>query len=132
MRLYNTLTRRKEEFVPLEPGRVKMYNCGPTVYMYATIGNFRAFVFADVLQRDIHRVVNPRGANARGAAYIGAVGIGKLRFEEVAALTPIERVFVPNPKNRVLYDRLFREFLRIYRHSRAICRRLNRVPAAPQ
>lgn len=89
-------------------------------------------IFADVLQRDIHRVVNPRGANARGAAYIGAVGIGKLRFEEVAALTPIERVFVPNPKNRVLYDRLFREFLRIYRHSRAICRRLNRVPAAPQ
>ena len=49
--LYNTLTNRKEEFVPLEPGRVKMYNCGPTVYMYAHIGNFRSFMLADLLRR---------------------------------------------------------------------------------
>ncbi len=49
--LYNTLTNRKEEFVPLEPGRVRMYNCGPTVYMYAHIGNFRSFMLADLLRR---------------------------------------------------------------------------------
>jgi cysteinyl-tRNA synthetase len=49
--LYNTLTNRKEEFVPVEPGKVRMYNCGPTVYMYAHIGNFRAFMLADLLRR---------------------------------------------------------------------------------
>lgn len=49
--LYNTLTKRMEEFVPLEPGRVRMYNCGPTVYMYAHIGNFRSFMLADLLRR---------------------------------------------------------------------------------
>ena len=48
---YNTLTNRKEEFAPLEPGRVTMYNCGPTVYMYAHIGNFRSFMLADLLHR---------------------------------------------------------------------------------
>ena len=49
--LHNTLTRRKELFVPVSPGRVRMYNCGPTVYGRAHIGNFRAFLFADVLRR---------------------------------------------------------------------------------
>ena len=51
MRLYNTLTRRKEELEPVEPGKVKVYTCGPTVYMFAHIGNFRSFIFADLLRR---------------------------------------------------------------------------------
>jgi len=51
LRFFNTLTRQKEEFVPLENGIVKMYNCGLTVYDYATIGNLRAYTFADVLRR---------------------------------------------------------------------------------
>jgi cysteinyl-tRNA synthetase len=51
MKLFNTLTRMKETFEPLETGRVRMYNCGPTVYDYAHIGNFRSFLFADVLRR---------------------------------------------------------------------------------
>ena len=48
---FNTLTRRKEKFVPIEDGKVRMYTCGPTVYDYAHIGNFRAFVFEDLLKR---------------------------------------------------------------------------------
>lgn len=48
---YNTLTRRKEIFKPLTPGKVSMYNCGPTVYNYAHIGNFRAYIFEDLLKR---------------------------------------------------------------------------------
>ncbi|MEE9346614.1 MAG: cysteine--tRNA ligase [Robiginitomaculum sp.] len=49
--LYNTLTRKKEPFIPSDPKRVTMYNCGPTVYSYAHIGNARAAVAADVLFR---------------------------------------------------------------------------------
>ena len=48
---FNTLTRRKEKFVPIDEGKVRLYTCGPTVYDYAHIGNFRAFVFEDLLKR---------------------------------------------------------------------------------
>ncbi len=51
LRLYNTLSRRKEAFKPILRGNVTMYNCGLTVYDYATIGNLRAFTFVDVLRR---------------------------------------------------------------------------------
>jgi cysteinyl-tRNA synthetase len=51
LRLYNTLTRRIEPFEPLEPGRVSLYTCGPTIYSYAHIGNFRTFLFEDLLRR---------------------------------------------------------------------------------
>jgi cysteinyl-tRNA synthetase len=50
-RLFNTLTRRLEEFTPLVPGRVTLYTCGPTVWNYAHIGNFRTFLFEDLLRR---------------------------------------------------------------------------------
>jgi len=49
--LHNTLSREKEEFIPINPKEVRMYSCGPTVYNYAHIGNYRAYVFADVLKR---------------------------------------------------------------------------------
>ncbi len=51
IKLYNTLTRKKESFTPLESGVVSLYDCGPTVYDYAHIGNLRAFIFADILRR---------------------------------------------------------------------------------
>ena len=51
--LYNTLTRQKEEFLPIKKGKVGIYTCGPTVYYYAHIGNFVSFVFADVLRRTL-------------------------------------------------------------------------------
>ncbi len=51
LKLYNTLTRKKEEFKSIEEGKVRMYNCGPTVYFYAHIGNLRSFTFADTLRR---------------------------------------------------------------------------------
>src|SRR5437867_5580151 len=49
--IFNTLTRRKAPFAPVEPGRVKMYTCGPTVYRYAHIGNMRSYLMADWLRR---------------------------------------------------------------------------------
>jgi cysteinyl-tRNA synthetase len=51
MKLYNTLTKKKEEFIPLEPGKVKMYVCGPTVYDYIHIGNARPYVVFDTIRR---------------------------------------------------------------------------------
>ncbi len=53
VRLFNTLTRTVEEFQPMVQGRASMYTCGPTVYNFAHIGNFRAYVFEDLLQRHL-------------------------------------------------------------------------------
>ncbi|MDH5754531.1 MAG: cysteine--tRNA ligase [Candidatus Bathyarchaeota archaeon] len=51
LRFFNTLTRKNEKFIPSKKGKVKMYTCGPTVYDFAHIGNFRAFIFEDLLRR---------------------------------------------------------------------------------
>jgi cysteinyl-tRNA synthetase len=51
VQFFNTLTRKKERFVPIEKGKAKMYTCGPTVYDFSHIGNMRAFVFEDLLRR---------------------------------------------------------------------------------
>lgn len=51
MKLYNTLTRQKEEFIPIEANKVKIYSCGPTVYNFFHIGNARPFIVFDVLRR---------------------------------------------------------------------------------
>ncbi|MCL1795448.1 MAG: cysteine--tRNA ligase [Clostridia bacterium] len=55
MRIFNTLTRRKEDFIPLVPGKVGLYGCGPTVYHYFHIGNARAFIVFDMLRRVLER-----------------------------------------------------------------------------
>jgi cysteinyl-tRNA synthetase len=51
MKLYNTLTRKKEEFKPLDEEETKIYSCGPTVYNFAHIGNMRTYIFMDILRR---------------------------------------------------------------------------------
>ncbi len=81
LKLYNTLTRGQDTFEPLEPGVVKLYTCGPTVYDVAHLGNFRAYIFEDILRRTLeykgYRVLQVmnltdvddktiRGANAAG------------------------------------------------------------------
>src|SRR5215211_6509963 len=53
IRLHNSLTRRTEPLVPLEPGRVGIYTCGSTVYKYAHIGNLRTYLFGDLLRRTL-------------------------------------------------------------------------------
>lgn len=53
MKLYNTLTRKIEDFVPWEEGVVKMYTCGPTVYSYAHIGNLRTYIMEDILEKTL-------------------------------------------------------------------------------
>jgi len=65
LKLYNTATRRVDEFTTIEPGKVRLYTCGPTVYNFAHIGNLRTYVFEDVLKRvlrlcgyDVRHVMN--------------------------------------------------------------------------
>ena len=65
MLIYNSLTRKREEFIPNTPGKVSMYTCGPTVYHYAHIGNLRSYIMEDVLEKylrytglDVTRVMN--------------------------------------------------------------------------
>ena len=53
LKLFNTLTRAKEEFKPIHAGEARLYHCGPTVYNFAHIGNLRAYVFADILRRTL-------------------------------------------------------------------------------
>ena len=62
MKFYNSLTRSKDEFTPLEGNVVRMYTCGPTVYNFAHIGNFRAYTFEDIL----HRALKYRGYDVNG------------------------------------------------------------------
>ena len=59
MRIHNTLTRRVEELEPLTPGHVRLYTCGPTVYDFAHIGNFRTYVWEDLLRRTL-KLLFPR------------------------------------------------------------------------
>lgn len=72
MRLHNTLTGELEEFKPIEQGKVGMYHCGPTVYDYAHIGNFRSFVLADILRRTFEFL----GFEVKQVMNITDVGIG--------------------------------------------------------
>ena len=70
MKLYNTLTRKVEEFVPNDKNKVTMYTCGPTVYHYAHIGNLRTYIFEDVLEKTL----NYLGYNVKRAMNITDVG----------------------------------------------------------
>lgn len=65
LKFHNSLARKKEEFTPIHPGKAGLYTCGPTVYNYAHIGNFRAYIFEDLLKRtlrfcdfDVNHVMN--------------------------------------------------------------------------
>ena len=70
LNLYNTLSRKKEEFIPLNDKKVTMYSCGPTVYSYAHIGNMRTYIFMDLLRR----VLKYDGFKIKGVMNITDVG----------------------------------------------------------
>lgn len=70
LKLYNTLTRKKEEFVPIDEKEVRIYSCGPTVYNFAHIGNLRAYLFMD----NLRRVLKYNGYTLKHAMNITDVG----------------------------------------------------------
>src|SRR5450755_5119688 len=82
IRLHNTMSGETQPFVPQRPGEVGMYSCGPTVYDYAHIGNFRTFVFQDVLRRflklrgfQLTHVMNLTDVDDRIIANAAAAGV---------------------------------------------------------
>jgi xylulokinase len=82
-------------------------------------------ILADILQRPIRQVNEPRHANARGVAALAMVSLGYASFEDIAEKTIIDREYEPNPDNKQLYDSLFSEFLKIYDKNKGIYKRLN-------
>jgi cysteinyl-tRNA synthetase len=89
IRLHNTMGGETEVFVPQKPGEVRMYTCGPTVYDYAHIGNFRTFVFQDILRRFLKlrgftmlHVMNLTDVDDRIIANAAAAGVGIREYTE--------------------------------------------------
>jgi cysteinyl-tRNA synthetase len=83
LRLYNTLSRKVEAFKPLQKGQVSLYTCGPTVYNYAHIGNFRTFLFEDLLRRwleasgyEVYHIMNLTDVDDRTIAAAREKGVG--------------------------------------------------------
>lgn len=92
MKIYNSLTRKIEEFVPFAPPRVAMYTCGPTVYDYPTIGNWRTYVLSDLILRsleyigfDVDFVMNLTDVGHLTGDNIGDADTGEDRLEKAAA-----------------------------------------------
>ncbi len=91
LRLYNSLTRQIEDFKPLKEGEVSLYACGPTVYYYAHIGNFRSFVLADLVYRtlkfnafNVRYIMNLTDVGHLTGDNLGDANIGNDRLEQAA------------------------------------------------
>lgn len=82
-------------------------------------------IFADVLDTQIRQVQDPIYANARGAAWIAAVGLGEITFADVPQFVAFNRLYDPNPTHRSLYDERFAVFQQIYRQMKGVYKRLN-------
>src|SRR5688572_1597772 len=86
IRLHNSLTRRVEPLVPMEPGRVGVYTCGSTVYKFAHIGNLRTYLFGDLL----HRALEYLGYEVRYVKNI--TDVGHMRNDDDASLPAEDRI----------------------------------------
>ncbi len=82
-------------------------------------------ILADVLDRTVRQMEDPRLANARGAAFIASVALGRLRWEDIPGRARATATYEPNPDRRALYDDLFAEFVNIYQNNKHMYARLN-------
>ena len=82
-------------------------------------------IFADVMNLSIRQVQNPIQVNARGAAFIAAVGLGYMTFDAIPQKIECQATYTPNPDNRAVYDKEFGEFVRFYEQTKSIYKRLN-------
>jgi xylulokinase len=82
-------------------------------------------IYADVFDRTIRQVKEPRLVTLRGAALLALAGIGSLTFDQIPGLIQITKTFQPNPDYRQIYDELFREFVDFYKRNKQSFARLN-------
>ena len=82
-------------------------------------------IFADVMNVEIKQVADPLYANARGAAWIAAVGMDQIAFGDIPRLVQFKRSYHPNAHNRAIYDEKFEIFQTIYKQMKGVYRRLN-------
>jgi len=82
-------------------------------------------IFADVMNLLIRQVEEPVYANARGAAWIGAVGLNEIAFSDIPGLVKIRRDYLPDEKNRTIYDQRFEQFISIYKQMKSIYKKMN-------
>jgi xylulokinase len=108
-----------EKFMRRETGPTNIVGGGAN-------SNIWCQIHADVLNRPIRQVADPILANARGSAFIAAVGLGEMRFEDIPDRITIKHIYQPNPDHRMLYDEMFTEFVNIYHANKGIHARLNR------
>mgnify|MGYP001244711757 CR=1 FL=1 len=94
IKIYNSLTRREEEFKSLEPEKVKMYVCGPTVYDYPTVGNWRTYTMGDIVNRtlryfgyDVHYIINLTDVGHLTGDNLGDADVGEDRIEKTISNT---------------------------------------------
>ena len=112
MKLYDTLTREKRPFVPLEPGKVRMYVCGPTVYAEPHIGNFRVFIMGDVVRRwleykgyDVFYVMNITDIDDKTIRDSGREGVTLKEFTERYTKVFLQGLDRMNIKRATLYPK---------------------------
>ncbi len=112
LKLYDTLTREKRPFVPLEPGRVRMYVCGPTVYAEPHIGNFRVFVMGDIVRRwleyrgyDVFYVMNITDIDDKTIRDSGREGVSLKEFTERYTRVFLQGLDRMNIKRATLYPK---------------------------
>ena len=84
-------------------------------------------IFADVLNVEVRQAIDAIQANARGAAFIAAAGLGEIAFADVPDLVAIKRTYTPSPQNRQLYDERFAAFVELYKRMHGLYRTLNRA-----
>ncbi|MCD6480020.1 cysteine--tRNA ligase [Candidatus Bathyarchaeota archaeon] len=112
LKLYDTLTREKRPFVPLEPGKVRMYVCGPTVYAEPHIGNFRVFVMGDIVRRwmeyrgyDVFYVMNITDIDDKTIRDSGREGVTLKEFTERYTKAFLQGLDRMNIKRATLYPK---------------------------
>lgn len=119
---YNSrwLLRYVEKFIRRRLDPINMIGGGAN-------SNIWCQIHADILDRTVRQVKDPILANLRGAAFLASHALGYLNFDQIPDLVQIANTYTPNPKNRKIYDELFREFLNIYRCNKKIYGRLNKT-----
>ncbi len=114
----NWLMKPVRDFLGRRPPRIHIAGGGAQSRVWCQI-------FADVLDTEICQVADPIQANARGAAWIAAAGLGAIHLQDVAGLVKFQQVYTPQPANRAVYAEKFEVFKQIYKQMRPVYHRLN-------